>query len=131
LIMPLLFFGVLLAGILLGAPRGAGGSGEGILPSGWIAGLVGGESFLANLFASVAGAFMYFATLTEVPIVQGLLDNGMGKGPSLALLLAGPALSLPNMLVIRSVLGTKKTLVYVMLVISMATVSGVIYGHIA
>jgi hypothetical protein len=84
----------------------------------------------ANLFASVAGAFMYFATLTEVPILQGLLGAGMGKGPALALLLAGPALSLPNMLVIRSVIGTKKTLVYILLVIIMATISGQIYGII-
>lgn len=130
LIMPLLFFGVFFAGIFLGAPKSAGGTGEGIIPTDWIANLVGGESISANLFASVAGAFMYFATLTEVPIVQGLLDNGMGKGPSLALLLAGPALSLPNMLVIRSVMGTKKTLVYVVLVVAMATFSGVIYGMI-
>jgi uncharacterized membrane protein YraQ (UPF0718 family) len=71
---------------------------------------------------------MYFATLTEVPILEGLIGNGMGKGPALALLLAGPALSLPNMLVIRSIMGTQKTLVFVSLVIVMATVSGVIYG---
>ena len=89
---------------------------------------VGGNSLRANLFASVAGALMYFATLTEVPILQGLLGSGMGKGPALALLLAGPALSLPNMLVIRSILGTKKTLVYVALVMVMATASGLIYG---
>lgn len=82
----------------------------------------------ANLFASVAGAFMYFATLTEVPILQGLISAGMGKGPALALLLAGPALSLPNMLVIRSVMGTKKTVVYIALVVVMATVSGLIFG---
>jgi len=85
---------------------------------------------MANFFASFAGAFMYFATLTEVPILQGLMGNGMGKGPALALLLAGPALSLPNMLVIRSVLGTKKTMVFVALVIVMATLSGMIYGTI-
>jgi uncharacterized membrane protein YraQ (UPF0718 family) len=89
---------------------------------------VGGNSLWANLFASVAGAFMYFATLTEVPILQGLMGNGMGKGPALALLLAGPALSLPNMLVIRSVMGMKKTAVFVLLVIVMATFSGLIYG---
>ncbi len=123
-IMPLLGAGVLVAGFLLGAPEGQGG----IIPSRWIASLVGGNSFSANLFASVVGAFMYFATLTEVPILQGLIASGMGKGPALALLLAGPALSLPNMLVIQSVIGTQKTLVFVSLVVVMATVSGLIYG---
>ena len=122
-ILPLLFAGVLVAGFLLGSP-GA----EGIIPSGWIASAVGGNSLRANLFAAVAGALMYFATLTEVPILQGLINAGMGKGPALALLLAGPALSLPNMLVIRSVIGTQKTLVYVMLVVVMATISGVLFG---
>jgi len=122
-IMPLLLAGVLLAGALLGRPGG-----EGIIPAKWVVSLVGGNSLGANLFASVAGAFMYFATLTEVPILEGLLNNGMGKGPALALLLAGPALSLPNMLVIRSVLGTKKTAVFVSLVIVMATASGKLYG---
>ncbi|MDD2287700.1 MAG: permease, partial [Bacteroidales bacterium] len=81
-----------------------------------------------NFFASIIGAFMYFATLTEVPIIQGLLASGMGKGPALALLLAGPSLSLPNMLVIRGVMGTQKTIVFVILVIIMATISGLIYG---
>lgn len=123
-IMPLLLAGVLVAGLLLGRP-GA----EGLIPSAWISGLVGGNSLWANLFASVVGAFMYFATLTEVPILQGLIGAGMGKGPALALLLAGPALSLPNMLVIRSVLGTKKTLAFVGLVVIMATISGMIFGH--
>jgi uncharacterized membrane protein YraQ (UPF0718 family) len=123
-IMPLLLAGVLVAGLLLGQP----GS-EGLIPSEWISGLVGGNSFWANLFASVVGAFMYFATLTEVPILQGLIGAGMGKGPALALLLAGPALSLPNMLVIRSVLGTKKTAVFVFLVVVMATISGLIFGY--
>ncbi len=125
-IMPLLFYGVLIAGFLLGRPGH-----EGLIPSGWIASAVGGNSLGANLFASVAGAFMYFATLTEVPILQGLLGNGMGQGPALALLLAGPALSLPNMLVIRSVMGTKKTVVFVTLVIVMATVTGMIFGTFA
>ncbi len=123
-IMPLLLAGVLVAGLLLGRP-GA----EGLIPSQWISGLVGGNSLWANLFASVVGAFMYFATLTEVPILQGLIGAGMGKGPALALLLAGPALSLPNMLVIRSVLGTKKTIAFVVLVVIMATISGLIFGH--
>jgi len=91
--------------------------------------LVGGNSLGANLMASVAGALMYFATLTEVPILQGLLGSGMGQGPALALLLAGPALSLPNMLVIRSIIGTKKTLIYIMLVVIMATITGMIYGY--
>ena len=93
-----------------------------------IASLVGGNSVFANFFASIVGALMYFATLTEIPILQGLLNSGMGKGPALALLLAGPAISLPNMLVIRGVIGTKKTVVYVSLVIIMATVSGLVYG---
>jgi uncharacterized membrane protein YraQ (UPF0718 family) len=124
LITPLLFGGVLIAGFLLGRP----GS-EGLIPSKWVAGLVGGNSLGANLFSSVVGAFMYFATLTEVPILQGLLGAGMGKGPALALLLAGPALSLPNMLVIRSVMGTKKTVAFVSLVIVMATISGMIFGR--
>jgi uncharacterized membrane protein YraQ (UPF0718 family) len=125
-IFPLLLAGVLVAGLLLGRP-GA----EGLIPSSWVAGLVGGNSLWANLFASVVGAFMYFATLTEVPILQGLIGAGMGKGPALALLLAGPALSLPNMLVIRSVLGTRKTVVFVSLVVIMATVSGLIFGVIS
>ncbi len=122
-ILPLLLFGVLIAGALLGRVGQ-----EGLIPSEWVATAVGGNSLRANFFASFAGAFMYFATLTEVPILQGLINNGMGKGPALALLLAGPALSLPNMLVIRSVLGTKKTLVFVSLVIVMATVSGMLFG---
>ena len=122
-ILPLLFFGVLIAGVLLGRPGH-----EGLIPSDWVSSAVGGNSILSNLFASVAGAFMYFATLTEVPILQGLIGNGMGQGPALALLLAGPALSLPNMLVIRSVMGTKKTLVFVFLVILLSTITGLIYG---
>jgi uncharacterized membrane protein YraQ (UPF0718 family) len=124
-IMPLLLFGVLVAGLLLGRVGN-----EGLIPSTWVSSAVGGNSIAANFFASFAGAFMYFATLTEVPILQGLIGNGMGKGPALALLLAGPALSLPNMLVIRSVLGNKKTAVFVGLVVIMATISGVIYGSI-
>ena len=122
-IMPLLFFGVLIAGFLLGRPGQ-----EGMIPSRWVASVVGGNSIRANLFASVVGAFMYFATLTEVPILQGLIGSGMGKGPALALLLAGPALSLPNMMVIRSVLGTQKTAVFVSLVIVMSTITGWLYG---
>ncbi len=122
-IMPLLFIGVVVAGFLLGRPGHAA-----LIPSKWVASLVGGNSLWANFFASISGAFMYFATLTEVPILQGLLGAGMGKGPALALLLAGPALSLPNMLVIRSVLGTKKTLTYISLVVIMATISGMVFG---
>jgi uncharacterized protein len=125
-IMPLLLFGVLVAGALLGRVGR-----EGLIPSGWIESAVGGNSIRANLFASVAGAFMYFATLTEIPILQGLIGSGMGKGPALALLLAGPALSLPNMLVIRSVMGTRKTVVFVSLVIVMATLSGIVFGALA
>lgn len=123
--LPLLLLGVLAAGLLLGRP---GPGHEGLIPAKWVNAAVGGNSIRANLFASVAGAFMYFATLTEVPILQGLMGAGMGKGPALALLLAGPALSLPNMLVIRSVMGTQKTVVFVVLVIAMATVSGIIFG---
>ncbi|HPR18741.1 MAG TPA: permease [Candidatus Cloacimonadota bacterium] len=122
-ILPLLFFGVAVAGFLLARPGH-----EGIIPSEWISKLVGGNSIWSNFFASIVGAFMYFATLTEVPILQGLIGNGMGKGPALALLLAGPALSLPNMLVIRSVIGTKKTVVFVSLVVVMATITGVVFG---
>jgi uncharacterized membrane protein YraQ (UPF0718 family) len=122
-ILPLLLFGVLIAGLLLGRVGQ-----EGVIPSEWVSKAVGGNSLWANFFASFAGAFMYFATLTEVPILQGLIGSGMGKGPALALLLAGPALSLPNMLVIRSVMGTKKTIVFVSLVIVMATFSGMIFG---
>jgi len=124
-IMPLLAAGVLIAGLLLGTVNG-----EGIIPNEWVSSLVGGNSVFSNFFASIFGAFMYFATLTEIPIIQGLLNNGMGQGPALALLLAGPSLSLPNMLVIRSVIGTKKTIVYVILVSIMATISGLIYGAI-
>jgi uncharacterized membrane protein YraQ (UPF0718 family) len=123
-ILPLLFAGVMAAGFFLGRPGH-----EGIIASKWISRLVGGNSLRANLFASLVGALMYFATLTEVPILQGLLGSGMGHGPALALLLAGPALSLPNMLVIRSVLGTKKTIVYVLLVVIMATFSGMLFGE--
>jgi len=122
-IMPLLFGGVLVAGLLLGRPGH-----EALLPSEWVAAAVGGNSLAANFFASIAGAFMYFATLTEVPILQGLLGSGMGKGPGLALLLAGPALSLPSMLVIRSVIGTKKTVAYTVFVVILSTVAGFIYG---
>ena len=125
-ITPLLFGGVLVAGFLLGRPGH-----EGVIPGEWVARLVGGNGLGANLFASISGAFMYFATLTEVPILQGLLGSGMGKGPALALLLAGPALSLPSMLVIRSVIGTKKTAVYILLVVIMATITGMIYGTFA
>jgi len=122
-IFPLLIGGVLVSGFLLGRPGH-----EGVIPSGWVAWAVGGNSLGANLFSSVVGAFMYFATLTEIPILQGLLGSGMGKGPALALLLAGPALSLPSMLVLKSVMGWKKTGVYVLLVVVMATFSGMFYG---
>ncbi len=123
-ILPLLFAGVLVAGFLMGRP----GTEAGIIPAHWISNFVGGNSILANFTASILGAFMYFATLTEIPILQGLMGLGMGKGPALALLLAGPALSLPNMLVIRSVMGTKKTLVFISLVVVMSTFSGFVYG---
>lgn len=122
-ILPLLLLGVLVSGLLLGRPGG-----EGLIPSEWVAAAVGGNSLRANFFASFGGALMYFATLTEVPIVQGLLGAGMGKGPALALLLAGPALSLPSMLVIRSILGTRKTLAFISLTVVMATVTGLAFG---
>lgn len=126
-ILPLLAIGVVTAGFLLGSTHDNTAI-AGIIPNRWIEWAVGGNSLLSNFFASFTGAFMYFATLTEVPIIQGLLASGMGKGPALALLLAGPSLSLPNMLVIRGVLGTKKTIVYVALVIVMATLSGFVFG---
>jgi uncharacterized membrane protein YraQ (UPF0718 family) len=124
-ILPLLFIGVLASGFLLGRPGH-----EGIVSSRGVALLVGGNSLRANLFASAAGALMYFATLTEVPIMQGLLGSGMGNGPALALLLSGPALSLPSMLVIGSVIGTKKTLAYVGLVVVMSTFTGMLFGRL-
>jgi len=124
-ILPLLLGGVLISGFLLGRPGH-----EGIIPSRFVYALVGGNSLRANFFSSIVAAFMYFATLTEVPILQGLIGSGMGKGPALALLLAGPALSLPSMLVIRGIIGTKKTVVYVALVVVMATISGMIFGFI-
>jgi uncharacterized membrane protein YraQ (UPF0718 family) len=125
-IIPLLFAGVLAAGMLMGRP----GSDNGLIPARYVATLVGDNSIWANLFASIAGAFMYFATLTEIPILEGLIGNAMGPGPALALLLAGPALSLPNMIVIRSVIGTQKTVVYSVLVVIMATICGMLYGLI-
>lgn len=124
-ILPLLFAGVLIAGFLMGRP----GS-EGLIPSRYISRAVGGNSILSNLIASLVGALMYFATLTEIPILQGLLGSGMGYGPALALLLAGPALSLPNMLAIRSIMGTKRTLVFIGLVVIMAALTGKIFGII-
>lgn len=123
-ILPLLLGGVLLAGILMGRPA----TDNGLIPSAWVARVVGGNSILSNFVASFAGALMYFATLTEVPIVQGLLGSGMGRGPALALLLAGPALSLPSMIVLNSTIGPKKALVYISLVVIMATLTGWFFG---
>lgn len=128
-ILPLLAIGVIIAGFLLGSTHDNTKL-AGIIPNEWVSALVGGNSVFSNLFASIVGAFMYFATLTEVPIIQGLLASGMGKGPALALLLAGPSLSLPNMLVIRGVIGTQKTAVYVILVVIMATITGLIFGSL-
>jgi len=125
-IMPLLFGGVIVAGFLLGRPGH-----QALIPEAWVQSLLGGNSLGANLFAAVAGALMYFATLTEVPIIQGLLGSGMGQGPALALLLAGPALSLPNMIVIGSVMGVKKTAVFCTIIVVMSTLAGMIYGTIA
>jgi uncharacterized membrane protein YraQ (UPF0718 family) len=124
-ILPLLLGGVLVSGFLLGRVGH-----EGVIPYRFVEMLVGGNSLRANFFSSIVAAFMYFATLTEVPILQGLMNSGMGKGPALALLLAGPALSLPSMLVLRSIMGTKKTVVYVSLVVVMATICGMIFGWI-
>ena len=124
-IFPLLAGGVLIAGFLLGRPGHPA-----LIPEEWIASLLGGNSLQANFMAALAGAFMYFATLTEVPILQGLLGSGMGQGPALALLLAGPALSLPNMLVIASVMGIKKTAVFCGIIVVMSTVAGMLYGII-
>lgn len=124
-ILPLLLGGVFVSGILLGF-----GNHVGLIPSKWVSSAVGGNSLFANFFASVAGALMYFATLTEVPILQGLMNSGMGSGPALALLLAGPALSLPSMIVLTSIMGAKKTLAFVSLVVVMATISGIIFGAI-
>lgn len=118
-ILPLLFTGVLAAGFLLGRPGQ-----EALIPNAWVASLVGGNSLWANFLASLSGALMYFATLTEVPILQGLIGSGMGRGPALSLLLAGPALSLPSMLVLRSVMGTKKLLAFVSIVVVLSTLAG-------
>lgn len=123
-ILPLLFGGVLVAGWIMGRP----GLDAGLVPASWVAAAVGGNSAAANLLAAVSGAFMYFATLTEVPILQTLLGAGMGRGPALTLLLAGPALSLPNMLVINAYLGPRKTLTYVVLVTFLAGVCGLVFG---
>lgn len=125
-IFPLLIGGVLFAGLLLGRPGH-----EALVPTSWIDGAVGGNSLLANFFAAFSGALMYFATLTEIPILQGLLGSGMGKGPALALLLAGPALSLPSLLVLRSLLGWRKTLTFASLVVVLATLTGWTYGTVA
>ncbi len=127
-IFPLLIGGVLVSGILLGRPGH-----EGLIPSAWVSGAVGGNSLFANFFAAISGAFMYFATLTEVPILQGLMGSGMGQGmgqgPALALLLAGPALSLPSMLVLRKVMGLKKMVVFTGLVVVLSTLAGFVFGN--
>ena len=125
-IFPLLGAGVLLAGFMLGRPGHPA-----LIPEHYIQSWLGGNSIGANLFASVSGAFMYFATLTEVPILQGLIGAGMGNGPALALLLAGPALSLPNMLVIGGVMGIKKTVTFSCLIVLLSTLAGIIYGRLA
>jgi uncharacterized membrane protein YraQ (UPF0718 family) len=125
-IFPLLLAGVLVAGFFLGRPGH-----EALIPEYYIASLVGGNSLWANLFASVSGALMYFATLTEVPILQGLIGSGMGKGPALSLLLAGPALSLPSMLTLAGIMGMKKTLTYCAIVVFLSTAAGMAYGWLA
>lgn len=123
-IFPLLGAGVLVAGFMLGRPGH-----QALIPEHYIQSLVGGNSLWANLFAAGAGALMYFATLTEVPIIQGLIGAGMGKGPALALLLAGPALSLPNMLVLVGIMGVKKTSVFCGIIVVLSTIAGMIFGH--
>jgi len=125
-ILPLLFAGVLVAGVLMGRP----GTEAGLIPQEWISRFVGANDLSSSLFASIIAAFMYFATLTEIPILQGLMGLGMADGPALSLLLAGPALSLPNMLVIHNVLGLKKTSVFIVLVVIMSTLAGLVYGNI-
>lgn len=125
-IFPLLGAGVLVAGFMLGRPGHPA-----LIPEHYIQTLVGGNSVWANLFAAVSGAFMYFATLTEVPILQGLIGAGMGKGPALALLLAGPALSLPNMLVIGGIMGAKKTATFCVVIVILSTIAGMLYGAIS
>ena len=124
-IFPLLGAGVLVAGFMLGRPGHPA-----LIPDQYIQSLVGGNSLWVNLFASVSGALMYFATLTEVPILQGLIGAGMGKGPALSLLLAGPALSLPNLLVIGGVMGVKKTAVFSGIIVILSTIAGMTYGWI-
>ena len=125
-ILPYLFFGVLVAGFLLGRPGH-----DALIPTSWVGSLLGGNSILSNFGAAISGAFMYFATLTEVPIVQGLMGAGMGKGPALALLLAGPSLSLPSILVINGELGLKKTATYVVLVVLLSAFAGWVFGMIS
>ena len=124
-ILPLLLGGVLVAGFLLGRPGHPA-----LIPEQYVQSLVGGNSLWANFFASIVGAFMYFATLTEVPILQGLIGSGMGQGPALALLLAGPALSLPSMIAIAAIMGIKKTIVYCSIVVMLSTIAGMAYGFI-
>ncbi len=124
-ILPLLFIGILIAGAMLGRPGH-----EGLVPAAWVERVVGGNALRANAAASLAGGLMYFCTMTEVPIVQGLMGAGMGKGPALAFLLAGPAVSLPNILVLRSIIGTRKTATYILLVVAFSTLLGYIYGLI-
>jgi uncharacterized membrane protein YraQ (UPF0718 family) len=116
-IIPLLFGGVLVTGFI-----GA------LIPEEIVAGWVGGDSIRANLVASVIGGMWYFATLTEVPILEALIGLGMGRGPALALLLAGPALSLPSIAVIYSVIGVRKTLAFVALTIVMSATAGTVFG---
>lgn len=117
LLVPLLYGGVFVVGFV-----------SVLLPEKQVANWVGDNSITANLVASVIGAFWYFATLTEIPITQALMKLGMHKGPVLALLLAGPALSLPNILVIRKVMGNVKTIVFILLVVVMSTVAGIFFG---
>ncbi len=124
-IVPYLFAGILLAGFLFGRIGH-----EGLIPSEFVSSLVGGNSLRANFIASLLGAFMYFASCTEVPILQGLIGAGMGKGPALALLLSGPALSLPSMLIIAKAIGFKKTAVYVVLVVIVSTLFGFMFGNL-
>ncbi len=124
-IFPLLIIGVFIAGLFLGRPGQ-----EAIIPASFVSSLVGGNSIFANFFASLFGVLMYFATLTEVPILQGLLGSGMGYGPALALLLSGPSVSLPSLLVLKSIWGVKKTLAYGALVLFLSALCGYLFGLI-
>ena len=119
LIVPLLFGGVFVTGFV-----------GGLIPEKFVAPWVGGNSFASNFVAAFVGMIWYFATLTEIPIVEMLMRLGMGKGPALSLLLAGPALSLPSILVIHRIIGARKTFVFCLLTVVLSTIVGLIFGSL-